>query len=634
MRKIELLSPAKDAEIGIEAFNHGADAVYIGASRYSARANAGNDIRDIERMASYGHRYGAKTYVALNTILRDEELLEAESFAWKLYEAGVDALIIQDYGLLKMNLPPIELHASTQMDNRTPDKVALLKQLGFQRVVLARELSLHQISEISRSVDVELECFVHGALCVSVSGQCYLSAAMTGRSANRGVCAQPCRLPMDLEDAKGNVLLKQKHLLSLKDMNRSSALKSMIEAGITSFKIEGRLKDMSYVKNVTAYYRQKLDHILTEMPECKSLSQGICHYNFIPRLEASFNRGFTTYFINGGRETVEGKNEIIWDMDFPKSVGEYIGIVNKVGNGWFSIALRSELLNNGDGIVIKDKNGKNFGFRLNKNDLSLKRLYPANPCEVLPNIHIGSQLYRNLDYRFDQLLQKKSASRKIPIKVYLYIFQEQLQLHLIDDYGVRAQTYRSWTAEKARTSQKDNILKQLQKFGDTIFQPTQIELVVSDCKDYFIPSSLLSDLRREASALLEENRKLFFDEERNRFTMPEYLTLAKKSDAREIIPKTYLANVINSSAKSFLQDMKIDSVDQAFEDARLTNVPVMFTKHCIKYALGCCPKYQQSNRRLEEPLKLKIGDKKFVIKFGCQNDCMSEIFITFASQTN
>ena len=333
MQPIELLAPARDAEIGIEAFRHGADAVYIGAPRFSARAAAGNEVKDIARLADFGHQFGCRTMVAFNTILRDDELKAAEQLTWQLYDAGVDALIVQDMGLLRLDLPPIALHASTQMDNRTVEKVRLLHQLGFTRAVLARELSVAEIRAIHEAVpDIELEVFVHGALCVCISGQCYLSAALTGRSANRGECAQPCRLPMDLVDASGKTLVRQKHLLSLRDMNRSAYLQELIDAGVTSLKVEGRLKDMSYVKNIVAYYRQQLDKLGVRGADRIT-------YTFEPCPEKSFNRGFTSYF-------ADGKREEMWNFDSPKSMGEPIGEIAEVGQNWLRV--KGKAVHNGD----------------------------------------------------------------------------------------------------------------------------------------------------------------------------------------------------------------------------------------------------------------------------------------------
>lgn len=632
MRKIELLSPARNAEIGIEAFNHGADAVYIGAPRFGARAAAGNTVADIERLAAYGHRFGARTFVALNTIMTDEELEEAERLTWQLYEAGVDALIVQDWGLLSMKLPPVELHASTQMDNRTVEKVRLLQQLGMKRVVLARELSIAQIRAIHEAVDVELECFVHGALCVSVSGQCYLSAALNGRSANRGECAQPCRLPMDLLDGRGKTIVGNKHLLSLKDMNRSSALEEMIEAGVSSLKIEGRLKDMGYVKNVTAYYRKKLDAILEgHAGEWQAASDGHCTYTFGPRPEASFNRGFTSYYIHGGRETESGRLEEIWSMDTPKSVGERIGVIRRVEKEAFLMGEEAALLHNGDGLVAKKSDGNILGFRLNKNDINTHRIYPSGGCAITAQLRPGMTIYRNLDYVFDQLLQKPSAVRKVPVDMCLEIFSGGLVLRLSDGHGVAAEVRRDAVFETARQPQRENYRRQLSKLGDTCFLLRQLEIRVEGLEDYFVPSSLLSEVRRELCERLLQQRKEYFSRLRCAFIAPDYAASAVRLEASGVVPESYLANVMNHRAAKFLQNMNLEKVAAAFELSPADRVPVMFTSHCLKFALGYCPKYQHPHTRLEEPLSLKIGGKKFLIKFGCKNDCLSEIFVIFAT---
>lgn len=632
MRKIELLSPARNAEVGIEAFNHGADAVYIGAPRFGARSAAGNAVSEIERLAAYGHRFGARTFVALNTIMTDAELEEAEGLAWQLYEAGVDALIVQDWGLLSMKLPPVELHASTQMDNRTVEKVRLLQQLGMTRVVLARELSVAQIRAIHEAVDVELECFVHGALCVSVSGQCYLSAALNGRSANRGECAQPCRLPMDLLDGRGKTLVGNKHLLSLKDMNRSDALEEMIAAGVSSLKIEGRLKDMSYVKNVTAYYRKKLDAILAgHAGEWQAASDGCCTYTFEPRPEASFNRGFTSYYIHGGRETDSGRIEEIWNMDTPKSIGEKMGVIRRVEKDFFSMGDEASLLHNGDGLVAKKSDGNILGFRLNKNDISLNRIYPAGGSAITAQLSPGMTIYRNSDYVFDQLLQRPSAVRKVPIRMTFEVSSCGLSLRLFDDRGVTAEVKREAFLEMARQPQQENYRRQLSKLGDTCFLLQCLDLCIDGERDYFVPSSLLSELRREACEKLLQEREVYFTRLRRSFVAPDYTASALRLEASGIVPDSYLANVMNHRAEKFLQNMNIDRVATAFELSPANRVPVMFTSHCLKFALGYCPKYQHPRTRLEEPLSLKIGGKKFLIKFGCENDCLSEIFAIFAT---
>jgi collagenase-like PrtC family protease len=734
MHKIELLSPARDAEIGIEAFNHGADAVYIGAPRFSARAAAGCSVADIERLTAYGHRYGARTFVALNTILTDEELRDAERLSWQLYEAGVDALIVQDYGLLTLDLPPMELHASTQMDTRTPEKARLLRDLGMSRVVLARELSIEQISRIHEAVPVELECFVHGALCVSVSGQCYLSAALTGRSANRGACAQPCRLPMELVDANGRTIVRDKHLLSLKDMNRSAELEALIAAGVTSLKIEGRLKDVTYVKNLTAYYRRRIDALLEDHPDWCAASDGHCTYTFEPRPAASFNRGFTNYYATGNRATEAGRREVIWNMDTPKSMGERLGRVGMVGRDFFRVTVEgaspgtsnqtsskvalgitpsqttskgasgitpsqatssevasgitssqatssevasgitpsqtssnhlipkvevgetsfSPILNNGDGLVAQDRDGQIYGFRLNRIDPDTQRLYPAGGGEVCSKLRSGMTLYRNADQRFEQLLSKPSADRRVAVDMCLTVTTECVSLTLTDERGNSVTETETGAYEVAQKPQQENYRKQLSKLGDTCFTPRNWRVSLplarsSDPKnstardlslttaqpaaqDLFLPSSMLADLRRRACARLTQLRAEVEAERRKAFVRPDYQAAADRIDARGVLPDSYLANVMNHGAEQLLRRMKIAEVAPAYELKSVSQCPVMFTAHCLKFALGCCPKYQHPKARWAEPWSLKIGGRKFVLKFGCQNDCYSELIATFATQ--
>lgn len=628
MRKIELLAPAKDAVIGKEAFNHGADAVYIGAPRFSARAAAGNDIRDIEGLAAYGHQYGAKTIVAFNTIMNDSELKEAEKMTWNLYDAGVDALIIQDLGLLKLNLPPIELHASTQTDNRTIEKVRLMHQLGMTRVVMARELTIEQIRAIHEAVpDVELECFVHGALCVCVSGQCYLSASMTGRSANRGECAQPCRLPMDLEDSTGRVIARQKHLLSLKDMNRSQRLEELIDAGVMSLKIEGRLKDMSYVKNVTAYYRRLLDNIIENHSDWSHISDGRVYYNFEPNVSKSFNRGFTEYQID---------REAYWNFETPKAVGEYVGKVSKVSSSKFEV--RGLNLNNGDGLMVGT-----VGLRANK--IEGDWVYPAK-TDVMKDIKPGLEVWRNLDYKFEQALEKPTAKRKLPVDIVFTTEGQFATLSLSD--GSNEVEVKRGPFEQAEKPQKENYEKQITKLGETIFELGSYKYSSvfldkkkdAEVKDLFVPSSVLAEMRREAVALLMKKRAEIDVQRRQSYQKPDYEKLALELDARGIIPTDFRANAMNRFAKEILQNLKLQKVDDAFEIQQNVSVPVMTTRHCLKYALGHCPKHHNPNYSADfakkdkwvEPMILKIGGKKFLLNFGCKNDCMSEIFIKFATQ--
>ena len=418
VRKIELLAPAKNLECGIEAINHGADAVYIGAPKFSARAAAGNTLDDIKALAEYAHLYNAKVYVALNTILNDNELRETEALIWQLYNnARVDALIIQDMGITMLNLPPIALHASTQMDNRGADKVKFLEKAGFQQIVLPRELTIDEIHEIAVQVNTPLEVFVHGALCVCYSGQCYLSQALSGRSANKGACAQYCRLPYTLSDAEGEEIMAKKHFLSMKDLNLSENLEELLEAGVSSLKIEGRLKDISYVKNVVAYYRTKLDRIIERHPEYIRSSSGKSSYTFEPNLEKSFNRGFTKYFLH------ERTNNM-WSLDSPKSVGEPIGKITEVTTKYIKIN-STKKLHNGDGLCFFNNKKELEGINVNR--VEGDNIYPA----TIPELKKGTYVYRNYDHEFEKLLSKKSADRKIEISIIIKETTFGLEMRMI-----------------------------------------------------------------------------------------------------------------------------------------------------------------------------------------------------------
>src|ERR1035437_6409202 len=421
VRGIELLSPAKNLECGLAAINHGADAVYIGASQFRARAAAGNSVEDIATLVKHAHQYRVKVLVAVNTILTDDQLHEAENLIWEVYNAGADALIIQDMGILKLNLPPITLHASTQTDNRTVEKVKFLQDVGFSRVVLARELSLKQITDISSQTEVELEAFVHGALCVSYSGQCYMSQANCGRSANRGQCAQYCRLPYHLLDADDTMLMKNKHFLSLKDLDLSDSLGELMEAGVTSFKIEGRLKDVDYVKNITAYYRKKLDAVLEGNTRFQKASAGRTTFFFEPNPEKSFRRGATDYFLH------ERKDDIV-QLDTPKSMGEAIGKVKEIWEYYFTMS-SAEKLNNGDGLCFINQHGDLTGFRVNKVDG--RRVYPAD----MPRLAEGIWLYRNQDHEFEKILQHKTSERKVGLEIVFREIANGFYIQLTDEDG-------------------------------------------------------------------------------------------------------------------------------------------------------------------------------------------------------
>lgn len=625
MRHIELLAPAKNADVGIEAIRHGADAVYIGANAFSARAAAGNTIEDIKRLADYGHTYGAKTIVALNTILNNVELQQAEVLIWNLYEAGIDALIIQDLGLLTLNLPPIPLHASTQTDNRTVEKVRLMHDLGMTRVVLARELSVDEIRTIHDAVpDVELECFVHGALCVCYSGQCYMSAAMTGRSANRGECAQPCRLPMELlSSSSSSSSLAQGHLLSLRDMNRSAYISNLIDAGVTSLKIEGRLKDASYVKNVVAYYRQAIDKAIERREEYGTASIASRYtYTFTPQLDKSFNRGFTDYFADGERKAM-------WNWKSPKSMGEKVGTIAKVGKDSFVVSLAAPAaveLHNGDGLAVGD-----MGFRLNR--VEGNTCYPLGGAEVCRQLKPKMPLYRNLDIKFEQLLDKPSADRRMPVTMAFLSTPDKvtLRMELTSALGTAsAQCEVEGVFDSSDKPQEENIRKQLSKLGNTPFTCDALSVK----GDRFVPSSVLSELRRQTVAKLQDSVKEMLDADRQGFSKPDYQERASRLSAEGILPATYLANVMNASARKVYGLMGIDDVAQAFELQQDKGAMVMQTKHCLKYALGQCKRFRNPNpekslngaEQLGDEAILKIGKNTFLVKFGCANSCVSQIF--------
>ena len=602
-RPIELLSPAKDLNCGMEAINHGADAVYIGAPKFGARAAAGNSLEDIRELCDYAHLYGARIYVTLNTILKEEELEEAERMIWDLWHAGTDALIVQDMGITRLNLPPIPLHASTQTDNRTPEKVRFLQAAGFTQVVLARELSLNEIRRIAEATTVPLEVFVHGALCVSYSGQCYLSAALSGRSANRGECAQYCRLPYTMVDATGAEIVTHKHLLSLKDMNRSDQLEALLDAGVSSLKIEGRLKDVDYVKNITAYYRKKLDAVLSRRPEDRRASAGRSTYTFEPVAEKSFNRGFTPFLL-------EGRTADITAFNTPKSLGEPVGTVKEIKGNSFTVAGLKQL-NNGDGLVFFNRKGELEGFRVNR--VEANRVFPLDMPQLAPK----TPLYRNFDQVFDKLLAKPSAERRLSVKIEFLDNPFGFTLCMEDETGARIMLAEPFAKELARREQQDNIRTQLSKLGNTPFEAS--EVVVGLSENWFVPSSLLADMRRRGvEKLLEVRRARYPRETVKRVRLSEPKPFPERS-------LTYLGNVANGKARSFYQDHGVEQVDPAFELSPRKDVPLMFTKHCLRYSMGWCPTYQKSKSPYKEPYYLLYKDTCLRLQFDCKH-CQMLVF--------
>ena len=588
-RRIELLSPAKDLACGIEAIRCGADAVYIGAPHFGARAAAGNSVDDIAQLVAYAHQYGVHVYATMNTIIFDDELEEARMLALKLHEVGVDALITQDMALQQMNLP-IPLNASTQMDNRTPEHVNALAALGFKRVILARELSLDEIKKIRHATDIELEVFVHGALCVSYSGRCYASQHCFGRSANRGTCAQVCRLAYDLVDVDGNVLVRQKHLLSLKDLNRSRSLEALMDAGVASFKIEGRLKDVAYVKNVTAFYRQKIDEILSRRPEYRRASYGHEHIDFQPCLEKSFNRGFTDYFLRGRTEDVSAP-------DTPKSVGEPVGHVKAVRGREIKVGGLTTF-HNGDGLCYFDSKGRLQGFRVNRVEGNVLHL-----SEAMPEVPLHAPLYRNYDTQFVNLVSKKSDERTIMLDIVLTESDTGFLLSGTDETGRHVQLAFPDEKQTARTPQRDRVVKELSKLGGTCYEAGSVNVEWE--MDYFLPAARVAGWRR---ALVEKLLSLS--------QPPLVLSERPSADISVLDP----VNVANRLARQFYEKTGDKPVPPAYELHEPKQGALLMTcKHCVRYSLGACNRHLHNRRYLPEPLYLQMGDgRRFRLSFDCQ----------------
>lgn len=593
-RRIELLSPARDVNTAREAILHGADAVYIGAPKFSARVAAGNSIEEIASLVEFAHIYGAKIYIALNTIIRNEEIAEVEALIKSLYEIGVDALIIQDMGITKMNIPPIQLHASTQCHNASVEQVKFLEDSGFSQVVLARELNIDQIENICKNTSVPIEVFIHGALCVSYSGRCYLSQALAKRSANRGECAQFCRLPYNLEDSEGNILVKEKHLLSLKDMNRSSSIEALLDAGVTSFKIEGRLKDVEYVKNVTAYYRAILDEIFARRSEYIPASSGKVKVNFSPNPYKSFNRGFTSYY------TDSKEFDNIASIHTPKSIGERVGVVKSVQKNFLEISPEVEL-HNGDGLCFTSKEGEFSGFGVNT--VEGNRVFPSS----MPNIKCGDVIYRNSDIKFSKLLSSPSAERKIGTSIKLLYNNNSLLLQITDDKGnISEISENTGELQLAKTNQKSNQETQLSKLGNTPFEATDID--ISQTEEMFIPSSLLSKMRREATEELIKLRiKNHPRPERAKDLIPQY----------PIKELDFDANVSNAKAMEFYSERGVEKISQAYELMPVDDAHLMTTIHCIRRTLGKCLKTKQGGD-WKEPLFLVSDKSRLQLHFNCK----------------
>ena len=614
MRRIELLSPARDLSCGIAAIDHGADAVYIGAPRHSARAAAACSVDDIRRLSDYAHLYGARVYVALNTLIADDEMPEVERLVWQLYRAGADALIVQDMGITRLHLPPIALHASTQTDNRTADKVRFLAGVGFRRVVLARELSLDEIGEIHRQQpEVQLEVFVHGALCVSYSGQCYASQACFKRSANRGECAQFCRLPFTLTDEAGRVLSRRKHLLSLRDLCRIDQLEDLLDAGVTSLKIEGRLKGVGYVKNITAAYRRRLDEIFSRRPEYAASSSGHCTYSFEPRVEKSFNRGFTSYFIDGQRRDVAG-------IDTPKAMGEPVAtVVGRQGRRQLRVKA-VQALHNGDGLCYLDPRGDLHGFRVNRTEGD--RLFTAEEVEVSP----GTRLFRNHDQAFEAQLQRPSAARRISLSWQVDETPFGFALTAIDEDGYYVRSAAAIDKTPALKPQEEAIRSQLLRIGNTLFETREADIHIRLSRPLFIPASILAATRRRVTDGLTSLRRL-----RHRPLRAPHPAAKVRNEARENPypePVTdYRLNVMNAEARRFYAEHGVSRVEPAFElqpPESVAGRPLMLCRHCVRFSLGLCPRYQHPVGAPRGPLYLQTDDgRRFRLDFDCRRCLMT-----------
>ncbi|HEC2550107.1 TPA: U32 family peptidase [Raoultella ornithinolytica] len=605
---LELLSPARDVGIAREAILHGADAVYIGGPGFGARHNASNSLSDIAGLVPFAHRYGAKIFVTLNTILHDDELEPAQRLITDLYETGVDALIVQDMGVMELDIPPIELHASTQCDIRSVEKAKFLSDVGFSQIVLARELNLQQIKAIYDNTDATIEFFIHGALCVAYSGQCNISHAQTGRSANRGDCSQACRLPYTLKDDQGRVVAYEKHLLSMKDNDQTANLAQLIDAGVRSFKIEGRYKDMSYVKNITAHYRQMLDAIIEDRGDLMRSSAGRTEHFFVPSTDKTFHRGSTDYFVNARKGDIGA-------FDSPKFIGLPVGEVLKVAKDHLDVEV-SEALTNGDGLNVMIKR-EIVGFRANTVEKTGENRYRVWPNEMPADLHKvrpRQVLNRNLDHNWQQALQKTSSERRIAVDIDFSGWQEQLVLTMTCEDGVSVthtldgEFAEATQAEKALANLRDGVAK----LGQTIYFARDVQINLPGA--LFVPNSLLNQLRRETVERLDDARvKSAPRGQRKAVSVPP-----------PVYPDThlsFLANVYNHKARAFYQRYGVKLIDAAYEaHQEKGDVPVMITKHCLRFAFNLCPKQAKGSIKSWKatPMQLIHGDEVLTLKFDCR----------------
>lgn len=634
MSKIELLLPAKDLSTGKTAINHGADAVYIGASAFGARQAAGNSLQDIETLVQYAHLYGSKVHVTVNTVLFDNELEGARKLLWDLYNIGVDAVLIQDLGLLKLDIPPLTFHASTQCHNYSVERIQFLEKLGFTRAVLARETDLQTIQNIHNQTNIELEAFVHGALCVCYSGQCYISQMMTGRSGNRGACAQICRTRIDLQDSNGKTLIHNKHLLSLKDMCRADYLEDMINAGIISFKVEGRLKNESYVKNVTAYYRQRIDHILEQRPEYQRISSGTTRFFFTPDAQKTFNRTFTPYFLDGHREKMAS-------FDTPKAMGEFVGYLKQIGGKYLFegssmrqkaignskqpianskqptanskqlIANNQQPISNGDGLCFINAAGELEGFLVNGVDGN--RIIPQKPLSNFTKV----ELYRNIDKKFEKMLEGKTAERKIAVDM---LFEEQLhtvRLTVKDEDGCQVTIEESMEYAPAQQPKKmlETLRTTLSKLGNTVFEARSI--TIPRCTA-FLRAGFINELKAKTVEKLTAARIAHFRPQDNPLRYSP-TPLFQHAD--------YLRNITNEAHRSVYQDFGAKTIEYGLDKTEaFAGKSLMTCKYCLRHELGWCKKNPTAPNAPKDPIYLISGKHRFLLKFNCEK-CVMQLYI-------
>ena len=620
MRKLELLAPAKDLKCGIAAIDCGADAVYIGAARFGARQAVGNSIDDINELCEYAHKFGCKVYVTVNTIIYDNELEDTQKLLNELGRIGVDAILVQDMGITKLQLPQnVALHASTQTDNRSAEKVEWLARHNFDRVVLARELSLEEIRNIHRRVpQTELEVFVHGALCVSYSGVCYASEYCFGRSANRGACAQFCRMKFDLTDKDGNEIINQAHLLSLKDMCRIDSLELLADAGVTSFKIEGRLKDINYVRNVTAAYSNQLNEIISRRgSEYERASSGVCDIRFTPNLNKTFNRGFTDYFLNG-------RTSDLASFYTPKAMGEYVGKVKEIRGNSFNVAGTTSFAN-GDGLCFINSNNELEGFRINRAEGN--RLFPLRMPRGLRK---GIALYRNSDQLFEKELNGDNVQRKLGIRINIKASAEGLHIEAKTcDEKLHINLQKDISLEKAQKSQVDNIKRQISKFGNTIFT---VEDVIVEPTDFpwFIPNSILAEIRRQATDELMGRLSEMSENQKDTKTKDQAQQLPDNGKVSfhsiSSYQQPYMYNIANRLAHSFYEQEGMSDITPAFEIRKPSSPLVMRCRYCLRHELGQCKKSHKQSGLLKEPLHLRLADgRTFRLEFDCKK-CQMNIY--------